>query len=48
MILLKNKKILKKTTMRVEIDLVAKIRKYSDDPKFVQLGEKLESLREKT
>ncbi len=38
---------IKKTTMKVEIDLVAKIRKYSDDPKFVQLGEKLESLREK-
>ena len=38
---------IKKATMKVEIDLVAKIRKHSDDPKFVQLGEKLESLREK-
>lgn len=44
---IEKQKDIKKTTMRVEIDLVAKIRKYSDDPKFVQLGEKLESLREK-
>jgi type I restriction enzyme R subunit len=38
---------LKKSTMKVEIDLVAKIKKYSKDPKFIQLGEKLENLREK-
>ena len=44
---IEKQKDIKKTTMKVEIDLVAKIRKYSDDPKFVQLGEKLESLREK-
>lgn len=44
---IEKQKDIKKTTMKVEIDLVAKIRKYSNDPKFVQLGEKLESLREK-
>lgn len=44
---IEKQKDIKKTTMKVEIDLVAKIRKYTDDPKFVQLGEKLESLREK-
>ncbi len=44
---IEKQKDIKKTTMKVEIDLVGKIRKYSDDPKFVQLGEKLESLREK-
>lgn len=38
---------LKKTTKQVEIHLVAKILKHSDDPKFVRLGEKLEALREK-
>lgn len=37
----------KKATMKVEIDLVAKIRKHSNDPKFVELGKKLEDLREK-
>lgn len=36
----------RKTTKRIEIDLVARIRKHSDDPKFVKLGEKLEKLRE--
>ena len=36
-----------KTTIKVEIDLVAKIKKYSDDPKFIKLGEKLEDLKEK-
>ena len=30
----------------MEIDLVAKIRKHTDDPKFVKLGDKLEKLRE--
>ena len=37
----------KKTTMKIEIDLVAKIRKRTDDPKFVKLGEKLEELRDR-
>ena len=36
---------IKKTTKKVEIDLVARIRKHSNDPKFVKLGEKLETLR---
>ena len=31
---------------KVEIDLVARLRKHSDDPKFMRLGEKLEKLRE--
>lgn len=37
----------KKITMKIEIDLVAKIRKRTDDPKFVKLGEKLEELRDR-
>ena len=36
-----------KATKKVEINLVAKILKHSDDPKFIRLGEKLEALREK-
>lgn len=44
---IEKQKDLKKTTMKVEIDLVARIRKHSNDPKFVKLGEKLENLREK-
>ena len=35
----------KKVTKKVEIDLVARIRKHTDDPKFVKIGEKLEELR---
>lgn len=38
---------IRKATMKVEIDLVARIRKHSNDPKFVKLGEKLEELRER-
>ena len=38
---------LKKETKKVEINLVAKILAHGHDPKFVKLGEKLESLREK-
>ena len=38
---------LKKTTKQVEINLVAKILKHTDEPKFIRLGEKLEALREK-
>lgn len=30
---------------KIEIDLIAKIRKYTDDPKFVKLGERLEELK---
>ena len=44
---LEGKKDLKKTTKKVEIDLVARIIKHGDDPKFVKLGERLEELREK-
>lgn len=38
---------LKKETKKVEINLIAKILAHGHDPKFVKLGEKLESLREK-
>ena len=34
-----------KRAKKVEIDLVAKIRRYTDDPKFISIGEKLEKLR---
>lgn len=44
---IEKQKDIKKTTMKVEIDLVAKIQKHSQDPKFKKLGEKLEELREK-
>lgn len=44
---IEKQKDLKKTTMKVEIDLVAKIQKHSDDPKFKKLGEKLQELRDK-
>lgn len=37
----------KKTAKRVEIDLVARIRRHSKNPKFMGLGDKLERLREK-
>ena len=36
----------KNAAKRVEIDLVARIQKHSDDPKFLKLGDKLELLRE--
>lgn len=32
--------------MKVEISLVALIRRYSDDPRYIELGEKLERLRD--
>ena len=38
---------IKKTTKKVEINLVAKILKHGKDQKFIKLGEKLEALREK-
>ncbi|KAF6562615.1 HsdR family type I site-specific deoxyribonuclease [Paenibacillus sp. EKM202P] len=44
---IEKQKNLRKTTIKVEIDLVARIRKHSNDIKFVKLGEKLENLREK-
>ncbi|MEK3674149.1 type I restriction endonuclease subunit R [Paenibacillus sp. FSL R10-2771] len=44
---IEKQKDLRKTTIKIEIDLVAKIRKHSNDVKFVKLGEKLENLREK-
>ena len=37
----------KRTTKRIEISLVARIQKHSDDPKFIMLGERLEDLRAK-
>lgn len=37
---------IKKITMKVEINLIALIRKHSKDPKYIALGEKLEKLRE--
>lgn len=36
----------KTAAKKVEIDLVAKIRKHSNDPKYMKLGEKLEKLRQ--
>lgn len=30
---------------KIEIDLIAKIKKYTDDPKFIKLGERLEELK---
>lgn len=44
---IEKQKDIKKTTKKVEINLVSKIHKHSNDPKFVQLGQKLEDLREK-
>ncbi len=40
-----NPDITKGKIKKLEIDLIAKIRKYTDDPKFVKLGEKLEELK---
>lgn len=37
----------KKKVKKIEIDLIAKIRKHSDDKRFIALGKKLEDLREK-
>lgn len=44
---IRKQKDVKKTAMKVEIDLVAKIREHTSDPKFVKLGEKLEELRDR-
>ena len=43
---IKSQKDVDKKRKQIEIDLVRKILKYSDDPKFQRLGEKLERLRE--
>ena len=44
---IERQKDLRKATKKVEINLVAKILKHSNEPKFIKLGEKLEALREK-
>lgn len=44
---LEKQKDLKRVTKKIEINLVARILKHANTPKFVRLGEKLESLREK-
>lgn len=44
---IEKQKDLRKTTIKVEIDLVARIQKHNNEIKFVKLGEKLENLREK-
>lgn len=36
-----------KTAKKVEIDLIALIHKHSNNPKYIQLGEKLESLKDR-
>lgn len=41
-----NPDVLNGKTKKIEIDLVAKIRKYTDDPAFIKLGEKLEELKQ--
>ena len=43
---IEGKKDIKQASKRLEINLVAKIQKYSKDPKFIKLGERLEKLRE--
>lgn len=40
-----NPDIMNGKTKKIEIDLIAKIKKYTDDPKFVKLGERLEELK---
>ena len=44
---IEKQKDIKKTTMKVEIDLVAKIQKHGQEEKFIKLGQKLEDLRER-
>ena len=44
---LESHKDVKKATKKIEIDLVAKILRHTSNPKFIELGEKLEELREK-
>lgn len=44
---IRKQKDIRKTTIKVEIDLVARIHEHTNDPKFVKLGEKLEELRDR-
>lgn len=44
---IENPDIMKGKTKKIEIDLIAKIKKYTDDPKFIKLGERLEELKTK-
>lgn len=44
---LEKQKDIKKATKKIEINLVARILKHGNDPKFIKLGERLEELREK-
>ena len=44
---IEKQKDIRRSTKKVEINLVAKILKHSNEPKFIKLGEKLEALREK-
>lgn len=44
---IEGKKDIKTAAGRLEISLVARIRKYEKDPRFIKLGERLEKLREK-
>jgi len=44
---LKNQEKNRSAAKKIEINLVARIQKHSNDPRFVKLGEKLEALREK-
>lgn len=37
----------KKKAVQIQIDLIARIRKHSKDPRFIKLGDRLEELREK-
>ena len=44
---IENPDVMKGKTKKIEIDLIAKIKKYTDDPKFKKLGERLEGLKTK-
>lgn len=44
---IENPDVMKGKTKKIEIDLIAKIKKYTDDPKFIKLGERLEGLKTK-
>lgn len=44
---IENPDVMKGKTKKIEIDLIAKIKKYTDDPKFIKLGERLEELKTK-
>ena len=44
---IENPDVMKGKAKKIEIDLIAKIKKYTDDPKFIKLGERLEGLKTK-